>query len=106
MKTPHGHINLITVATYIHQKTIEAINEHAREGKVFALGFQEDSEKGAMVFDIKHLKAYHTDGGEYSYDNFENFADAVRMTLIAYPVFISCDKMLPKEEKPKIITLP
>lgn len=107
MKTKGVNINLITDATYIHQKTLDAINEHAREGKVFALGYQEGMAKGALIFNPQNLSAVHTDGGTYTYDNWENFADAVRLTLIAYPVFISCEKMLPKEEeKPKIILLP
>ncbi len=98
MKTPRGNINLITDATYVHQKTIESINEHAREGKVFALGYQEGKEKGAMIFNPNNLTAVHTDGKtSITYNCWENFADAVRMTLIAYPVFISCDKLLPKE---------
>lgn len=105
MKTPHGHINLIADATYIHQKTLQDINEHVREGKLFALGYQEGKEKRAMIFDVKTLKSFHTDGGEFIYNCFENFADAVRMTLIAYPVFISCEKMI-EEKKPKIIMLP
>lgn len=107
MKAKGKHINLITDATYVHEKTIAAINEHARDGKVFALGYQEGVEKGALIFNPKGLSAVHTNGDVFTYDNWENFADAVRLTLIAYPVFISCEKMLPKEEeKPKIILLP
>jgi hypothetical protein len=105
LKSKRRNINLITDATYVHQKTMEAINKAVRDKKPFALGYQEGKEKGAMIFNPANLSAVHTDGNKFSYPSFENFADAVRLTLIAYPVFIDCEKMLPEENKPKIILL-
>lgn len=106
MKTPKGNINLITDATFVHQKTMDNINKAVREGNVFALGYQEGKEKGAMIFNPANLTAVHTDGVTLiRYNCFENFADAIRLTLIAYPVFIDCSKII-EDNKPKIILLP
>lgn len=101
MTNGSSHIKLITDDTLVHKKTMLAINNAVRNNKPFALGYQEGSDKGAMIFNPANLSAVHTDGGVFTYSNWENFSDAVRLTLIAYPLFIDCGKMLPKS-KPDI----
>lgn len=106
MKHKGKNIKLITDASYIAEKTINQIVQHIKDGKVFALAYQEGHDKGALVFNPKTLFAAHTDGvTKIQYNCFENFIDAVRLTLIAYPVFISCEKII-EDQKPKIILLP
>lgn len=95
MNTRYGHIKLITDYPK-NDHVIRQIVKHLKEGKLFALAA--DAEEGecmaAMIYNPKTMKALHTNGEIFTYNTPENFTDSIRLTLIAYPKFVSEDKFL------------
>ena len=68
-----------------------------------AADVEEGENMVAMIYNPANMKALHTNGEIFTYDNPENFTDSIRLTLIAYPKFVSGDKFL--NNKQSIILL-
>jgi len=92
LNTKYGDINLITEYPK-NDHIIRQIIDHLQKGKLFALCTNESPEQmAAMIYNPKNLKALHTSGNVFEFTTRENFTDNIRLTLIAYTIFMSEDK--------------
>ena len=104
VNTAYGHITLLTDYPK-NDHIIRQIVDHLKENKIFALcaDVNEGEDMAAMIYNPKNMKALHTNGDLFTYDTPENFTDSIRLTLIAYPKFMSGDKFL--NDKTNLILL-
>lgn len=96
MQTKYGRITLITDHTGKDQ-TVKDILSHLQHNKTFALATEDNAE--AMVYFPKDLTARHTNGEKFVYPSVENYIDSIKLTLLAYPVFISVRQPIHKGKK-------
>jgi hypothetical protein len=101
MHTKYGRIKLITDHTgRVADQTVKDILTHLQHNKTFALTTEDDAE--AMVYFPKELTARHTNGQDFVYNSPENYIDSIKLTLLAYPVFISVRQRI-HNEKPVLM---
>lgn len=98
MKTKYGKVKLIVDHTgKLDDHTVKDILTHIQHNKRFALATPDEDQ--AMVYFPKELTARHTNGTDFIYTCIENFIDSIKLTLLSYPVFMSCYQVDYKDKK-------